>query len=374
MRIHASWRYGGPAFWGLAILGTTALGETQRFSATVQSEVREYVGSETVESDLAFDSFPDVTTSNLPIIADAFLSRMYVDGDLVASGKAVTVFRDPRLSTDPSPAEFGITAAAFSRDTQHRHSAQGQTTETREVVFTAADILAADGTPIRARSRFFLDGAIIVWSESEVTDLVGVGARMDLTVVQSRPGLSDQTVLEAALRLSGNADGSATLGATGAIGADNVVLLDLSDAASEFGALHVVFIPQISIPYEYDAAVAESFQLKATLAGEAFSQPWGRGALVALGPTGSELAALINDSTDSDAGTILVSLLEARRATARPRVPLAAAKDLELTLAEGDNVAPAGLYLPSCGLFGVESLAAVLILLSAAFISSRRGV
>ncbi len=352
-----------PAAWGLVsrvgigvlACGAAARAEIRSFEATVQSEVREYSAGSLTDSDFAFDSFPGLTTSNLPIGADAGFTRKDPEGEVVASGRGVTSFRDPRISQTASPGEFGLNAVAFSLDPLLSHESRCLTTETREIVFTTTDIGAEEGTALRVRSRFYLDGVMVIWSEAGVTDLSGISADMGLSVVHHKPDGSDETALTASVVLTGLADGTAAVQTGGAVTMDNLVVFDLTGLVTDLGTVKVVSIPQVAIPYEYAARVGEPFRLTAAVQAGARSMPAGRGATVSLGPTLPEVARVINEVTGSAAGDTLVQLLNATGRTARPKVPLVGSRDIEITVEKEASAADGLLSLfPACGAFGAE--------------------
>ncbi len=347
------------------LLGTAANAELRRFEATVQSEVQRFLGGEPTDYDEAFKQFPGVTTSNLPMTAEANLVYTDGEGTVTALGNATTTFSDPRRSEDPSPEEFGLVATAFSNDASFSHEVRGKATETRDIVFTAADIGRPDGTAIRVRSRFFVDGIMVIWAAEGVTDIRQTTASVRITITQKRPDAEPVTVLETEIKAAGTADGKTVLFASGAVQPENLGTFEVTGAAIgaatgtevNFGTVRPVQIPETAIPYEYDTAVGESFQLTATVEVLATDQAGGHGAAVALGLPLEEIGRYIDEATQTHFGTGVVNLIEIKQATTlRPQVPLRGARGIEITVLDEaqTNGLPAG--LPAlCGPIGVES-------------------
>lgn len=338
---------------------SVANGEIRSFAATVESEVKEFAGGSPSDSEFAFDSFPGVSTSNLPMNTQVGFSRTGPDGAVVAEGRAVTTFSDPRLSALPSPEEFGISSLTVSSDASLSHNSRCKTTETRTIVFTAADTGLADDTAIRVRSQFFLDGIAVLWTTASVSDLSNVWTTLHLDIVQERPDAVSVTVLTADITLTGAPEEKAILQTAGAVTADNLIILDLNGAVSDLSAVQGVLIPDIAIPYEYDTAVGESFTLKATVEAVSNSEPGGHGAAVVLGVPLLDLAQLINNVTGGTAGTLLTDLAKTTSQTVRPKAPLLAGKDLEIrALGTSPDDDPFGvnerLLRPLCGTLGLE--------------------
>jgi hypothetical protein len=345
------------------VLGERVRAEVREFSATVSSEATELVGGEVTDTNSAFESFPEGTTGALPMTANAGFTHEDETGSVVAEGRAVTVFSDPRLSEAVSPEEFGLSAVAYSVDPSVSYVAKSLSTETRRIAFTPADLGMADGTAIQVQSTFFLDGTLALWTEAGVSDLGSVDAQMTLRVEQTRATTGTTTVLEANLGLVGQADGTAVANAGGALVLDNTVVLSLSDVVTDLGVVHVMFIPQIAIPYSYDATVGEEFTLKATIEVTATDQPDGRGAAVVLGGPLDVLGDLVNDVSESALGDQFADTLDQTAAVANdPLIPFPASDGgiqiIPLSDAgpDGDPFQLLGLFLPTCGLFGVETL------------------
>jgi len=339
----------------VGILGccVAARAEIRQFSATVEGRVQELRGASPSDSDYAFDSFPGISTSNLPMTTNAGFTRSDSSGTVVAVGRAITPFSDPRLSAQPSPEEFGISAAAYASDAQISYESRSTATETREIVFTAADTGLADGTPIRVRSRFFVDGIAVLWTSAGVSDLSGVNAALRIEVTQNRQSTGTVTVLTTDASLAGTPDDRSSLDANGALHEGGLVRLDLNGAVPELNAVQAILIPEVAIPYEYEATVGETFTLKATVEAVVNNRPGGRGAGVVLGAPLNELANLVSQVAGIGAGESFAGSLAIASDAARSKLPPAPRQTTEIIpLAESTN---GTLLPPPCGALGMET-------------------
>lgn len=347
----------------IAALLTTGpvIAEIRQFGATVESEVAEFTPAGSGDLDFAFERFPGVSTSNLPMTAEARVVRRDAAEQPVAEGRATTTFTDPRLSQTQSPEEFGISAAAMTLDASNYFRSRSAATESRTIVFTPSEVGLADGTPIRVRSQFFLDGLLVLWNRQVGGTLAEAYGRVRVEVVASgADGSGRSTVLSAEIELSGTADGAAELTTGGAVRNDNLVSLDLSGLVEPFGAIHTTLIPYIAIPYEYDAVVGEPIVLEALIEGTAVNRPDGSGAAVVLGVAPEALASLVNELSGTNAGDLLAQTLTNARATApAPKEPLPAAEGDEITPRDQADLRT---LWPFCGGLGIESLVGALLM------------
>jgi len=346
----------------LCVTGSTqAVVET--IDATVSAEVREFLGSDVINSDSAIESLGE-TTSNLPLMVEAILQQT----STAHTGAGVkTVFSDPRTTLSPDPNEFGIAVVGCSTNDDVAYVAVGSASETRNVIFTADEMGASEGTALTANSYFYLDGLLLIWSEQGSADLTGTSASMSLSVEQRRPG-DDRgtTVLQASLSLAGPSSGGmnvplggdVTFTASGDLCSENVIQMDISDLLPELGIVQLVIIPDIAIPYPYAAAVAEPFTLRARIEGEAHNRPQ-TGAAVMLGVSLDELSDMIDNLTgQSEVGAeldlIIQGLLSAGLMPAKPLPDSDGAT--KVTLEPQAHWLP---FVPSsfCGMLGAESAA-----------------
>lgn len=326
----------------------------ESIGATATAEVEEEVGGTVVNSDFAFEEL-DSTTGNLPLIADVQLRKAGEAGDSGAA--ATTTFSDPRPATTPNPHEFGIAAVAFSQADDTSYTGLSVATESRAVTFLAEEIGESDGTALQARSYFFVDGLIVLWGKPGQDDLSGALAELSLKVEQTRGEAGEPAkVLGASLSLDGRTDSGAVLTTEGGITPANVIVLPISDLVPELGAVQLVLIPTLAIPYEYPAEVGEQFKLDARIEGYV-STPPGTGAAVLVGVSLAELSELIEELV-GEPGSKLANALDVILSSGLlPAKPLQSdTGETEITVLRGIPLLPGNV----CGMLGIESLALLL--------------
>lgn len=322
--------------------------------ANVTAEVKEFENGSQLNSDLAFKDLTESTTT-LPLVVRTQLLRSEEAG--VTAG---VTFSDPRLSVLPDPNEFAIDLAAYSVSPSRSYWSRGTANEIREITFLSSEIGAADGTDLEAQSFFFVDGIILLWGQAGTNDLSGTTAQFAITVQQSQTEGADLAVLQAGLTLTGQADGTIALSASGGLTVDNVAVVNLSNLIPDLGPVHLIVIPNIALPYTYAASVGESFQLNAAIEAQIQDQP-GTGASVLLGVPLLELAALVNEVSGGNAGTqfqqILEASLAAQPAPLKPVVNADTSSTVRIVNQFG--CLPGG---SCCGALGVESALLVTLL------------
>lgn len=357
MRVAHRTTLGGLATVVCLAWAASAWAVVETIDATVTAEVQEFIGSEIVNSDAAFESL-DETTGNLPLIVQAGFDQFNEVEDSIAAVRARAVFSDPRLSVTLNPKEFALEAAAFSVDPGIFHTGRAESTETREITFLSEEIgNNPDGTPVQAISQFFLDGLMAVWGDFVELESGGTVAVVNLNVVQTPSGeASPTTVLEAAITLTHNPDGTPSLSVTGALTADNVILIDASSVLPELGEVFFVLIPEIGIPYVYDAVVGEPFQLDARIEVSVENEP-DTGAGVALGLEFDQIQSAIEEQIGEPLVLPLLDILQVAADS-----PLIAAKPLprsartEVQVVDRSLPGLGDLAWPGCGAMGVEAL------------------
>ena len=345
------------AIAAVLLIGSPAAAVVQTIDANVTAEVEEWIDGAVANFDLAFEDLEE-TTGNLPLVVEAALVRRDEEGEEVSAARGTTSFQDPRLSGQADPDEFGVDLSAFSRLSGIAYQGRSRAVETREVTFTEDEIGAPAGTALEAASRFFVDGIVVLWGEEGTNDLTGTRGKVTLQVQQLGPGgIDPTTVLTAELTLEGGPEGTVVLSAEGALTADNVTLIDLTDRVPALGAMHLLVIPDLAIPYVYPATVAEPFELTATVSTSIENQP-GTGVSVLLGAPLVELVRLIADVTDASVGELLSQVMsQALAASPPPAKPLVA----DGATTEVKVVEPTGLTSPLpdplglCGMLGLES-------------------
>ncbi len=326
----------------MILMATPSHAVVTAVDAQASGEVREIIDGSVANTDFAFEDLGE-TTNNFPLTVLASLQRFETvdEEEIEVSGaQASTTVNDPRLAIDPDPDELGIDLAAFSRVEGVAYDGTCQAIETRDVTLTEDDTNATNGTAVIGSSTFFLDGVLFVWAESGGTDLSGTTSEIAVQVSRLPTGQDPQVVLSTTISLEGQSDGSVVLSATGDVQPQNVVLVDLSNTIPGLGAIHMLLIPNLLIPYAYDATVGEPFQLVAQVDAAIANEP-GSGASAVLGLPLDELARLIDEVVPEDVEEMVGEALnEAIENAPEPEVIL-----------DGDTT----LTPICCGLFGFEA-------------------
>ncbi len=337
------------------LLPAPAFAVIDDIDADVTAEIREFAAGTLTNSDQAFESL-DESTSQLPLIVQANLFAEDDDDTGLAGGVAVTVFNDPSTSGSPDPDAFGLTAAAFSPQADLSYLVTSNAVERRRITFTAPEIGEPDATPLDARSFFFIDGLIILWADADQTSLDATRAEVHFTVDRtSDASVVSDTLLTASLTLTGRPDGTAQLTAAGVLTADNVVVIDLTGSVPGLSSVHVVYIPDSAIAYDYDAVVGEPFNLQAAIEARV-DNAFHTGAAVILGVSLDQLLQLVNDLTGQDVADAFGTSLTSVVLTGPPPLkPLPTEGETTVAVAN-----PSARSLFGCGTLGAE--AALLLL------------
>jgi hypothetical protein len=305
-----------------------------------------------VNTDESFESLGE-STLNLPLKAEAHLNQLDTSESVVSGAQATSQFSDPRAATTDDPNELGIEAAAFSLDPITTYETRNEPTETRTVVFSADEIGQPEGTSLLVTSYFYLDGFLLEWGDlAEAAN--PASAQITVRVLQTRAGsTSPVTVLETSLTLSQQQDGTAVVTTTGVLEPDNLVLSGPIVVEPLPGTSYLLTIPELGIPYEYEATVGEEFTLQAEVECRVLNQPF-IGMAVGLGVSVDEYVDRLLELLGLPASTSIdiPGLTTGERSAAAKPLPMgqtevkvADTNGLELNVSE-----------PFCGLLGIESM------------------
>jgi hypothetical protein len=343
----------------ILLAGSVAQAVVQDIQANVTAEVQEIYSGSILNSDRAFDQL-DLTQHNLPLIAEARLlppdaGQTTEVSDVAAV--ATTRFSDPRLEQSSSPNEFALSAIGFSNSETSNVTGLSLAVEKRQIVFQADEVGIATGTAVTARSHFFLDGILILIARPGMTGLTGARTELDLKVTQTRTGdaAGSATVLEAAVVLTGNADGTATLTVNGALVADDVFTFGLSGVPTTGGTFQAAVLSNLSIPYEYPASIDETFNLQAEITARFESAP-GTGGAVILGDQINQLISVLQSVIGPEVISGIATGITTGLAGAQlPDVTVVAAEQDTILEVAAQNALNIPLLNGTCGLVGAES-------------------
>ena len=297
----------------LCFAASVAEGEILRIDAKIECEVQEYAGDEPFDFDSAFEEFR-ITDEELPIEVVSDLTKIDPNGALKAQARSISNFADPtRFPRNPNPQEFALEADCFSLDSRVRHEAFAAASETRLVRFSAEELLNPPGGKAAVRSRFFLGGAIVIWSADFSRDLTGVLAGLNVTVEQQRGEADPVTVFNASVTADGAADGQVEVDSTKVtvifsplqtlVESFPALFGGLEEAFAQFGNIQLIIIPDQDIGYEYPVDVGEEFLLTARLEVETRNLPDGVGVSAVFGRPFASLANIIDGVGKRSTGT-----------------------------------------------------------------------
>lgn len=318
--------------------GAAASAEVTAISGQVESEVVEIRGGVEADRDFAFDAFPLTVGLPLQVIARLVAADEGVD----AAGAAAGQFADPRTLDQPNPEEFAANLAADGQDASIRYRARTVIDESREVVFSLADLgLGAEaGVATELTGRLFLDGALAIVGDQGGADLTDARVRVELAVEQVDSSGATE-VFRGAVELIGRAGGTADVSAEGAFPTDQLIFVDLGAISGEFEHLIVLVIPNISIDYAFTAVADEPLTLNAKLSVEGVSGSVGGGAAAVLGTPVDTLQRVLTLTRGETSSAKIVEMIARQRQnpTGTPAFPESVFSPL----------------LPACGLLGFEA-------------------
>lgn len=326
--------------------------------ANVTAEVQELVGGSVVNSDYAFDEL-DLTTHNLPFVAEAKLwppSAAQASAPIDVAAVSTSRFSDPRIDQTQSPNEFALSTIGFSSSEVSSVTGHALAVETRQIVFEAEDVGLAADTPVTARSHFFLDGIMVLLAAPGQSGLAGAKTEIRLRITQTRADESSAVVFETTVMLTGNADGTATLTASGALLPDNATTFGLNGVGGTEGTFQAAVLADLAIPYEYPANIGETFELRAEVETR-FEAPPGAGGAVILGDQLNQLVSVLQNAIGADVvANFAAGLTAGLSGISLPLKPLVATEQDTILEPVADSARGLSFLSSSgCGLLGAES-------------------
>jgi len=306
------------------------------------------------------------SSADFPLSAATEVASTDLGGELIAMGRGIGVFEDPTRLDEPNPQEFALETACYSNAVDVTYLVTSETREARTVLFTTPGNPLAepeiefrrDGTR-QIDSRFFISGAIVIWTLDLDSDddglpdqtLDGLEAEVGFTVDHdgvSVPAFDTQLVIKGS---GSSLDDSETSGPIvfeyvsleelGALGVDDETLAILESVAEQ-GSMTIVVLPQQQHVYRYRVTADESLVLNASITARIRNVPNGSGVAIAIGRPFSELADFIEEAIEGvNGGSIETSLNR-----------LIETRDVGVIVSPRDT--GGGLGGAMCGAFGVE--------------------
>lgn len=319
------------------VLACPAFGEITSISGAAFAEVREINIAGAGDEDRVTESFPG-TSATLPL---QVVAELFVTDEAAAAVAAQ--FADPRTLLQPNPEEFAINLALNSLSESVHYEANAYASETREVVFSAAEIpFAQPGGQAKVLGRLFIDGALTIFATDPNHDLTGANVRLLVTVRRTGGSLPNETVFAGEVGLRGGANGDATTESQGSFPTARLIKSNLALFVTDFAAFHALIIPNLSIDYEYDVIVDEPFTLEARVQVLASNVPDASGVAAVIGTPVTAIQQVLALTEGAQVASKTLTALADERAnpTGQPAFP-------------GQSLFP---ILPFCGAVGFEAL------------------
>jgi len=269
--------------------------------AVVSGKVLRVTGGFPVEEVVQEIHVPE-DTAVLPVEALASISLANDPAGFRGQGLARVRFDDPLLTVAGVPEELNLEVVSYSTSPDTLFVSTGRIVETRRVVFTPEETGRPPGGVVSLNSQFFIRGAAVLWSAKTDADLTDLEALFTVMVRKTVPGQSPQTVLEAAGIVSGELGGEITVDANGGLTPESLLPSNLTGQVVDVGNVRAVVIPNLSLPYFYEAVVGEEFVLEATFEIELGGLTNRRGGSVVLGGPFAELGPVVDDVAQKEIG------------------------------------------------------------------------
>lgn len=334
---------------GLLLLAGPGLAEIQSIRGSAQASVQEFRGGLARDSDLAFDSFPDLAPFPVQVLA----RLKAIEPGYLAAAAVAAQFADPTELDQPNPEEFAVNLALNSEQGDVRYDASVILLETRDIVFNPGEISpeSAAGDETQLIGKLFIDGALAIVAPEATVDLTGQSVLLRVRVTRLAAG-QEQTVYSGAVELRGEPAGQVGVGAEGAFPVNQLILSDLGGVVGQPSLFRLLVMPNLEINYAYAATIGEPFQLTARLEIEASNVP-GAGVAAVIGSATNALDLVLQLTQGVDQARKLTSALALERAAPTGQPAFAADAALPLPLCGVLGVGPMGLLL--AGLCGVRS-------------------
>ena len=335
----------------------TAPAEIISVSGSVSAEIQAIESGHARDTETASDTAL-AGSDQLPLQVVARL----VDEEGESAGAAAAQFADPFTATGSNPEEFALNLTLSSLAADRYYTAQAESVEQREVVFSAAELATGlTGQTATLTGKFFIDGALAVFSTPTVTDLSHVSVVLRVKIRKEIDGQEPQVILDGSLELSGDADGELSVTATGDFPTAGVTDNDLADIDPELDVFRVIVVPGLAVEYSYDVTVGQPFTLWAKVYVEATNQPVGVGVAAIVGTPIDTLDEVFAATLDEDLAKTMTTALQRERANPAGGPAFAAALDqLARDSGQGDVEVPLSPFCVLCGWCSFEMALALL--------------
>lgn len=294
--------------------------------------------------DQAFEETPG-TTNILPAQASATLN--IVDAEAVQGRLAATATVNPPadVAAIEETKDFSLEAAGLSLPADRGFSSVARSTENRQIVFTQEELALATGTRVLVRSSLVISAGVFLIT---LPDSAGnVEGTISFAVRQSDTRGSDE-LLSGSVRVFFDTSRQLQIENSGDTSLVVAVPFDFSSRSSAVEQAQMVLLPFLSIPYEYEATVGETFTLTAEVEAEVTSPSGAQGGSAFLGQVPTAFLEIVDEHLAVD---FTSSVGGATGSAAVQRAAGLANGSTEITpLSSG-----------RCGGFGLESLLGMLM-------------
>ncbi|NOX59101.1 MAG: hypothetical protein GXP29_09620 [Planctomycetes bacterium] len=306
-------------------------GEVTDLRSQTTSSVSEIVDGEVGSTDTSIENFP-ATQSQLPIESFSGLGNFEGGQEAQFGGRGVATFLDPAASLFANPGELGVEADCFSLDASIAYEVESEVLETRDIVFTPADLrlpppttseLADQGASddssddVVVLGSVFVNGGILIWSSDPTRDLSGLQVELAVTVEQigGSSATAGEGLFDGGVEVNGAANGEIGVTSTGGISTlvDGPVLLLASNLPGigsvvnqleSVGRVHLIVLLDQAIPYQYKARPSDPFSLELKATCRVRNLPDGTGVAAVFGRPFRSLAATISPVTSPKSADI----------------------------------------------------------------------
>lgn len=304
-----------------------------RVEATITERIVGGIGlSETSTSVFPGNALP------LQVLADLSTGT----GSFPSAGAVAAQFADPNNVLLVNPEEFAINLTLNSVSPDVSYEGVAVSEETRVVQFAAGELGlgSSEGDLASVRGRLFVDGALAIIAADPGRDLTGSTVRLSLTITRSTEGQSDESAFFGSVEIAGGEGGGVSVSSDGDFPTGRLILSNLGRFSENFGALHVLIIPNVQIDYTYTAVVGTPATLTASVQIDAANSPDNVGVAGVLGTPVGTLSQVLTLTSGLDAASKTVDLIQRERddPTGQTAFPQASTP------------------LGNCGLLGLEAL------------------
>ncbi len=297
----------------LAFAAGTAFAEITSTSGRVEAAVTQINATTGQIVDQAFEQTPGTTnilpaevTATLDITAPTAPTTQPVDVRPSATqpspqGRLVStaMVNPPTGSLPEDTKDFSIEASGLSLLADRGFECQARSIESRAVLLRASELDLAGGTPIRVRSTFVISAGVFLVTLPEGAD--DVTGTVSFSVSQ-HDEVGARQLLAGTVEVSLDSAGDPQITATGDAARVIAVPFDFSGESSSIDQAHLLLFPLISLPYEYDATVDETFTLMAEIQATVDAEAGGQGGSAFVGQLPTAFVEALDEFVNIDLG------------------------------------------------------------------------